>query len=97
MSPSAEQCDIPLDNNHLSRIIDLIPTVEMQKCEGRHLLLGAVPQWNRTVEFDRRLRVEEKRVVVEVFWFLIVRDHSTIFLFILNDHYRVASSPSPCP
>ena len=75
----------------------MIPLDVMRMCEGRHILLGAVPQWNRTVQFDMSLRIGEKRVVVEVFWFFIVRGYSTVFISSLKHHYRDASSRYRCP
>ncbi|EPS92725.1 hypothetical protein FOMPIDRAFT_1020909, partial [Fomitopsis schrenkii] len=58
----------PIPQDELDGAWQHVPHNEVKLWQNKHLLLGAVPQWNRTREFDKMLRYGT-RVVVEVIWY----------------------------
>lgn len=69
----SQESDIAVDVELRNRVFDAIPPAELQKFEGRHILLGSIPEWNRTLEYPMSLRVEPVRVALNVRWYIMVR------------------------
>lgn len=85
----------PLDEGDLERIFGRLPRGELERCKDKHLFLGGVPEWNRTPEFDKELRIG-RRVVVEVFWYYQVRNIIIAISAQLISRSRLTRPPSPC-
>lgn len=69
----AQESDLRYNEIRYYRAISAIPPVEMQHCGNRHLLLGGVAEWNRTLEVRMELRLEKIKVALEVLWYIRVR------------------------
>ncbi|EPS93263.1 hypothetical protein FOMPIDRAFT_1056129, partial [Fomitopsis schrenkii] len=45
----AEVCDFQINEDFLPRVKAAIPQDEMPQWENRHILLGSIPEWNRSL------------------------------------------------
>ncbi|EPS99834.1 hypothetical protein FOMPIDRAFT_1050179 [Fomitopsis schrenkii] len=67
----SQESDIAVNVELHNCVFDVIPPAELQKFEGRHILLGSIPEWNGTLEYPMSLRVEPVRVVLNVRWYIM--------------------------
>ena len=71
------------------------PQDVFNKLSRRYLLAGAVPEWNRSVEYPMRLLIERRQVALEVLWYIGVRG-PLLSLFVLTDiDCRAGTTRSP--
>ena len=52
------------------RARNTIPQDVFDNLKGRYLLAGAVPEWNRSVDYPTRLLLERTQVALEVLWYI---------------------------
>ena len=69
----AHESEVPCDMIFRDKGRQEVPANEFTQLGPRYLLLGGVPELNRTTYFDIRLRTARIRVVLEVLWYIGVR------------------------
>ena len=69
----AHESEVPCDMIFRDKGRQEVPANEFAQLGPRYLLLGGVPELNRTTYFDIRLRTARIRVVLEVLWYIGVR------------------------
>ena len=89
------EVNLPCDINTRRRARNAIPQDVFDNLSGRYLLAGAVPEWNRSVDYPTRLLLERTQVALEVLWYIRVRG-PLLSLFVLTDiDCRAGTTRSP--
>ena len=66
------------------RARNAVPLDVFDNLRGRYLLAGAVPEWNRSIEYPTSLLIERTQVALEVLWYIGVCG-PLLSLFVLTD------------